>query len=330
MKTPLRFMNSYALIVAILMMLGVGLLLPENRAGTEARVLPEPPPALLLKVAALGRERVAADWMWLRALQFIGKPGVAEMGYPGLGGWMERIVDLVPGFEAAYMRTGVLLSTVPEQLDTAERLLARAEQNLVHARCRRANRCNSGVATSAVVGNKKTCSPCPTLEDCNWEIPLWRGFVSYFGKLEADTAATHFCEARRRGGPPYLSQLATRLKNDVQSCASLRNHLGVFVRENTNTLGEKKEVFSLLTQEHQIRLLLKCEKQALEQAAGAYRLRVGRAPVSIDELVDEGLLSPPFAPAGQCWEIGDTGIALEGCSSQRQPPVQRLNKEHAQ
>ena len=330
MKTTAWIVTSRTLIIAVFMATGAGLFFPDTRSDVEADTLPQPPPLLLLKSATLGRERVAADWMWLRALQFMGKPGVAENGYPGLGEWMERIVDLVPSFEAAYMRTAVLLSTVPEQLDSAERLLSRAEQNLVHARCRRQNRCQGKASTATASADNNACTPCPALKACNWEIPLWRGFVSYFGKLEANAAAAHFCESRRRGGPPYLEKLARRLKADAKNCASLRAHLSVFLRENAQAAGKMTEVSALLTREHQIRLLVKCEKQALQQAAGAYRLREGTSPDSVDELIREGLIAPPFAPSGQCWQMGDQGIALGPCPTTVPPARKHPHKTHTQ
>lgn len=315
MKTISRLTNWHPLIAAALFAMGAAIFIPPQKTGVELELLPPPPPAPFLHAAALGRARIAADWMWLKAVQFIGKPGVGDLGYPGLGRWMERIVDLVPGFESAYMRTSVLISTVPDQVEEAVALLARAEQNLVPARCRRNGMCHDQATTTTPSEELTGCGLCPEMEACNWEIPLWRGFVAYFGQLDPEGAASHFCQARRRGGPPYLAQLATRLRTETKSCDSVRKHLALFLRQNEGQEGNRNENTALLTEEHIIRLLIRCEKSSLQQAEGAYRLQNGRPPSSIDDLVRAGLTSLPFAPPGQCWTIGAHGITLGPCAS---------------
>lgn len=318
------------LVAAVACMAIAAWCLPNVRTDAEAEQLPPPANRFVWETAALGRPHLAADWMWLRAVQFVGRPGSDAAGYPGLGAWMLRIVELSPLFEAAYIRTGVLLSTTPGQIDAAADMLARAEENLVSARCRRTEQCTSTRPDAKLSSDNvlAPCSPCEDRVGCAWDIPLWRGFVAYFGQLEPKTAAAHFCEARRRGGPAYLSQMAARLREEVQTCGTLRRNLAVFLENSADGNGRSQDVSSLLTRQHKIRLWVQCEKQNLRQASGAYRLRKGHSPRSIDDLLEEDLISAPFAPPGQCWNLEQEGFALAACADVAEPP--KRNEQAAQ
>lgn len=298
--------------LAVFLMLGssAAVLAPSGARSSERPGLSPPAPPLLLQVAALGRYHAAADLLWLRAVQFIGTPGSEASGYPGLGAWMQRITHLSPAFEAPYFTAGILLATVVDQTDEASELLGQAERNLVPPRCAAPVSCVRPDGDIDPETASRDCAPCAELEGCNWEIPLWRGFVSYFGQLDTKTAAVHYCESRRRGGPEYLSRFVARLARQVDSCRALRSEL---VEVLSQSQGDERA--ALINTSGQLRIVLHCEENALKQAAGAYRLRFAKDPTSVEDLISTGLAERPFAPPGQCWMYGTEGFVLQPCSA---------------
>lgn len=274
-------------------------LAPPPRVAAAPHTLEDPPPVGLVKAVALGRHAGAADVAWLRTAQFIGAPHSERVQYAGLEHWIDLIQALDPEFKTPYFHGSVLLSTLPGRERVAADILADAEQNLVPERCRLDAACPLPDFSDPDDVRAK-CVPCPSLveQECNWEVPLSSGFVAYFGQLDSAAGARFFCEARRRGGPQYLTPFAARLTNKATSCKQLREDLGGVVRQSGQGGSEL-----LQGGNQQLRVLLRCEEEALKHAAQVFRLRKGDPPTSVRQLLEEGILeSPPWVPQpGLCW-----------------------------
>ncbi len=281
-----------------------------------------PPTAAVLMAVSLGRHAAAADVAWLRARHFIGAPHSERVQYAGLEDWVHLITDLDPTFDTPYFHGSILLATLPGRHRAAAEILDSAEQNLVPDSCRAAvDACPLPDFTSPDDVRSK-CVPCRALveQECNWEVPLSRGFVAYFGALDAQSAARVFCESRRRGGPSYLTAFAARLANKTTNCRELREDLGGLARQAGQGGSQM-----LRGGQEQLRVLVNCEQEALKHASQVFRLRNdNRRPESIAELLEAGILDePPWVPeAGACWlpyATGKLGFELGRCPPKAAP-----------
>lgn len=301
--------RSSALLLAALALGGAAVAGAPSRpaSSTEGALAPPPTPAAA-HVAALGRPDVAADILWLRTVQYIGSPHSAGQHYAGMPAWIAVINELAPAFELPYYHASVLLSTEPGMTAEAAAILERGERNLVPDACRDESACVP-VDRSSRERAFETCAPCEALEerDCTWALPMSRAFVSYFGDLDANEAAAHYCTASRRGGPSVTRYRAATLSDAAATCPAIRQELLNIMRT-----GETAGGASVLS-DNRVRVAVHCEEQALKTALGAFRIRFGREPKDAAELVDNGLLDqPPWSPSPKmCWDL--SGPSLEEC-----------------
>lgn len=297
------------LLVAALAAFGAWWLAPPAPAAQESTALAPPPSGSVARAVSLGRHAAAADLVWLRAAQFIGAPQSERVRYAGLEHWVALANDLDPSWERPYFLGSILLATLPGRQATAAEILADAEVRLVPSGCREEPTCPAPDVSDADDVEQR-CVPCPALVErgCNWEVPLSRGFVAYFGQLDANTAAGFFCESRRRGGPKYLTRFSARLARTGYTCKQLRHDL-VGLAKQVGQGGS--EILS--GREEQFRVVIGCEQAALKQASQAYRLRTGLWPETVAQLLEERLLDePPWVPtAGQCWTRPTEGPNFE-------------------
>jgi hypothetical protein len=277
----------------------------------EADTLLAPPAEPVVRIASLGRHAAAGDLAWLRAVQFVGAPQSEELRYAGLELWIALINDLAPDFDMPYYVGGMLLATSPGRERVALEILERAERELVPEVCRQSP-CPAPDTGSRATA-EATCKKCEALAEmkCDWEVPMWHGFVSYFGQMDTKTAARSLCTSVQRGGPPYLSAVTARFAEDVQTCQGLRRTLGQVARQQKDS-GER----GLLSDtDAQLRVLIHCEERAIKHAEHAYRVRFGKPADTLQELVNAELLSPPFSPLkGQCWTLRDRKGKLVPCA----------------
>jgi tetratricopeptide (TPR) repeat protein len=96
-------------------------------AGLEDRVLLLPPPAAL-RVASLGFHAMAADAVWLLAIQYIGGHLSSDRRFPELRRLVETVVALDPHFVDAYTLGALFLSYAAGDIAGAVALLERGVQ----------------------------------------------------------------------------------------------------------------------------------------------------------------------------------------------------------
>jgi hypothetical protein len=272
---------------------------PSTIPAGRAERLSLAPPLAVLRAAALGREAAAADLAWLRTIQFIGSPLSAAVSYEGLEGWIHLVTDLDRRFETPYFHGSILLATSPGREAVAAEILEKAERNLVPAACREPRCPITPLTVQAAIADG--CEPCSELldEGCDAFLSLSRGFAAYFGAFDAGAASEHFCEARRRGGPPYLTSFSARLITQATSCQQLRQDLlGIAGRQELGTGTDM-----LRRGDQQALIAVSCEERELKRAAAVFRLRRGTDAANVDELLEEGaLLQPPWRPSPTlCW-----------------------------
>ena len=140
------------------------------------------PSGPFLKVAVMEYKEVTADFIWLRAVQFMGSRGGSKDPGGYSHDWFYKIIDLVtdldPQFSYAYQAGGVTLSVLSDNVYSSNALL---DKGMRHN---------------------------PT----SWEIPFYLGF-NYMYHLQDNLKAAQYMEkaSKIEGRPDYLPLLTARL-----------------------------------------------------------------------------------------------------------------------
>jgi len=134
------------------------------------------PDGNVVRVAALGFERLIADLYWIRSVFYIGSDAAREANYPGVEALANLITDIDPGFHSAYVLLSSVLSGLRYDPDAAIRLLEK------------------GVRHSDY-----------------WRVHFLLGFQYFMEKGDYRKGAQHLQAAYERGGPTYLPLLVSRL-----------------------------------------------------------------------------------------------------------------------
>jgi tetratricopeptide (TPR) repeat protein len=218
------------------------------------------PQAEVLKAVSLGYHSVAADFLWLQAIQAMGERKVSEEA----GRWIYRAIDIVttldPKFVRAYEAGGLALCTLVVLPEESNALL---EKGMKH---------NPDV----------------------WQLPFYLGINYYFEFGDDEKAGEYVARASRLpGAPEYLSGLAARLyvsakapQNAVELLASLYEHAAN---------GEARQVLEQRLKE----AIVERDLQVLEEAIRRYQDRYSKQPGQLEDLVAQGVLSAlPRDPFG--------------------------------
>jgi tetratricopeptide (TPR) repeat protein len=218
------------------------------------------PQAQVLRVASLGYHGVAADFLWLQAIQAMGERKVSEEA----GRWIYRALDIVttldPQFVRAYEAGGLALCTLVVLPEESNALLEKGMKHNPQA----------------------------------WQLPFYLGINYYFEFGDDEKAGEYIARAARLpGAPEYLSGLAARLyvsakapQNAVELLASLYEHAAD---------GEARQVLEQRLKE----AIVERDLQILEGAIGRYRDRYSKRPDQLEDLVAQGVLSAlPRDPFG--------------------------------
>jgi len=177
--TPTRVAAAIALsalLLVIFMQAQVNRRVSAWKAAQPERMMPLPH-AAFLRHAVMGYHQVAADLLWLQAIQAIGGGKVVSDAE-----WIYRTLDLAtdldPQFVAAYQLGGIALSAKGKRLPLSNALL------------RKGMRHN------------------PTV----WRLPFYAGFNDYFYTQDYASAARHLSRAARLPGrPDFLPGFAARV-----------------------------------------------------------------------------------------------------------------------
>jgi hypothetical protein len=131
-----------------------------------------------LRVAALEYREVAADILWLQAIQFVGGKDPSGLGYEWFYGVLDRVTDLDPRFTYVYQFGGIVLSVLSDHVELSNAILEKGLQN----------------------------SP------DSWQIPFHLGF-NYIYHLHDPLKAARYMEkaSNIEGHPSYLPLLTARL-----------------------------------------------------------------------------------------------------------------------
>lgn len=213
-----------------------------------------------LKPVVLGYEQLAADLIWLQAIQVIGEDTVTPNGVDWIYNALDVVTTLDPEFSYAYQVGAIALSTLGNAPEKSNALLLKGMRN------------NPDV----------------------WQIPFYIGFNNFFYLNNYEGAAEYMAKASELPGhPAYLPKLAARLyvqggDPDVALEFLLRMSKETGDEKVREALGEKiKEV------------IVERDAKLLEKAINEYRNVYKSHPERLIELVERGIIAElPREPFG--------------------------------
>ena len=223
----------------------------------EFRALPK---GEYLKPAVIGYEQLAADIIWLQAIQVIGENTVTPGGYDCVYHALDVVTTLDPKFAYAYQLGGVTLSVLGKAPENSNLLLIKGMRE------------NPDV----------------------WQIPFYIGFNNFFYLNDYGRAAEYMAKASELPGhPAYLPKLAARLyvqagNPDVALDFLMQMHKETGDEKVRATLGERiKEV------------IVERDARFLEEAIKRYKDVYKAYPERLIELVERDVITEvPHEPFG--------------------------------
>ena len=219
----------------------------------------------VLRVASLGFHAVAADGLWLQAIQTMGEKSVS----PESGRWIYQVLDVVttldPKFVQAYEVGGLALCTVVVLPEESNALL---EKGMRH---------NPDV----------------------WQLPFYLGVNYYFELGDHAKAAEYIGRAARLPGVPAPERLANFAARLYSSSRDPQSAIDVLMQLFEQTEDENlRQALGRRIKE----AIVERDLQLLERAISLYNERHKRVPDRLDELVGPGLLSNlPLDPFGEAY-----------------------------
>ena len=226
------------------------------------------PSAKVLGWLSLGHPTLAANLLWLRAVQYIGEPRANERGWSKLYPVVDVVTDLDPRHGYAYQVAGVLLGSVG-RTGESNAILEKGTRNVRD----------------------------------RYILPYLRAFNAFYYDDDWPTAG-RFAEisARTPGAPDHVRQnvVAYYVKGKRADAAVAFLEQSLAEAKDPDT---RKAVESQIRQAR-----LEQDAALLDEAAAEWRRRYHTGPFSLRQLVDEGLLSSiPPDPAGGELFVGEDG-----------------------
>jgi hypothetical protein len=213
-----------------------------------------------LRMASLGYRELAADLLWLQAIQVIGEQKLSEEEGHWLYDAVDRITTLDPKFVRAYEAGSHALCILVVMPEKSNRLLEKGMQH----------------------------------NPQEWKLPFLLGINYYFELADDEKAAEAMAKAARLpGAPEGIARLAAKLFVSAKSPQQAVELLAK-VYEETSDENIRKTLEIRLKES-----LVERDIQILEQAISRYQASHSRPPEQLENLVEQGLLRElPKEPFG--------------------------------
>lgn len=237
----------------------------QRPAIVRAAELSYLPKSEYLKVAVLGYRHLAADLIWLRAVQHFGVKEQTAEGYRWAYHAVDVLTDLDPKFAYAYQMAGTILgvwANLPRE--------------------------SVAILSKGMVHNPEV-----------WQLPFFLGY-DYFYELHDPVSAAKFFRLASTlpGAPEYLPKLAARMTieaGDPEAALEFLQRLYQQVQEPRLREGLERRIREVIA-ERDIRFL--------EEGIRRYRARYGKLPGSLEALVTGGIIvRVPDDPLGGLYQV---------------------------
>lgn len=213
-----------------------------------------------LRIASLGYRELAADLLWLQAIQVMGEHKLSEETGRWLYHALDRITTLDPKFVRAYEAGSHALCTLVVLPEESNRLLEKGMQH----------------------------------NPQEWKLPFLLGINYYFEMADDEKAAEAMAKAARLpGAPESLARLAAKLFVSARSPQQAVELLAK-VYEETSDENVRKMLETRLKES-----IVERDLQILEEVIKRYQGIHSRLPERLENLVESGLLRElPREPFG--------------------------------
>ncbi len=218
-----------------------------------------------LKVAVVGYRQIAADLLWLKAVQNLAGKTQTKEGYLAAYHAVDVLTDLDPQFVHVYQFTGTILGVW------------------------------AGLVNESVAILTKGIQHNPTV----WELPFFLGYDYYYELHDPTTAAQYFRTASMLpGAPAYLPNLAARMTveaGDPNAALEFLQRLYLQTKDEQLREGMAQRIQEVIAER---------DLRVLEKGVSVYRQRFGKLPGTLEDLVSVGILAKiPQEPFGKRYEL---------------------------
>lgn len=242
---------------------------PVEDRSAELSYLPK---GKYLKVAVLGYRHIAADLIWLKAVQYFGDMKQTTGGFRWAYHATDVVTDLDPKFVGAYYAGGTVLGVWSGLMDDSIALL---RKGMTH-------------------------------NPNDWRLPFLIGYDYFYELCDPANGAKYFQLASTLpGAPAYLAGLAARLSVESGDPDAAMEFLARFSGQVADE--RVKEALTLRMKE----VVVERDVRYLEEAVSQFRTRVGRIPVRIEELAEQNIIHAlPIEPFGGSYVVLSTGVVV--------------------
>ena len=218
-----------------------------------------------LRLAVLGYRQLAADIIWLQAVQHIGAKRANQQGDSWTYHAVDVLTDLDPHFVPPYQATGVFLGVLVGHHDEAIAILTKGMRH------------NPEV----------------------WQLPFLAGYIAYYELCDPVAGSQFFrVAAQMPGAPEYLPKLAARLTvmtGDPDAALEFLNRFSQSVSDE-----RLRDALALRMKE----IIQERDLGLLESSVSRYQAKYQRFPSKPDDLVLSGILQGlPSDPLGGEYQI---------------------------
>ncbi len=267
---------------SLLVVLGgatVGILAVVERqrpAMVRAAELAYLPKGEYLRVAVLGYRQMAADLIWLKAVQHFGERKQTTEGYLWAYHAVDVLTDVDPKFSFAYQAAGIVLgvwANLPRE--------------------------SIALLTKGMRHNPEV-----------WQLPFYVGY-DYFYEVHDPVQAAKYLRIASElpGAPAYLPKLAARMTVEAgDPDAALE-----FLQRLYQQLQDERLRESLVQRMKEV--VAERDIRFLEEGVRRYKSRYGKRPANLNDLVTKGIIQQiPEEPLGGVYELkpSDGTVASTG------------------
>ena len=218
-----------------------------------------------LKLAVLGYQQMAADLIWLKAVQHLGEQHQTRAGYLSAYHAVDVLTDVDPTFVFAYQAAGTVLGVWAGLPRESIALLTKGMRNHPEV----------------------------------WQLPFYVGYDYFYELHDPVMGARYFRIASvLPGAPDYLPRLAARMTvevGDPQAALEFLQRLYQQTEDEQVRQGLARRMKEVIA-ERDIRFL--------EEGVRRYKARYGKLPVKLEDLVTREIIPKiPEEPFGGIYKL---------------------------
>ncbi|MCK4234813.1 hypothetical protein KAX75_10310 [candidate division WOR-3 bacterium] len=209
------------------------------------------PSGKFIEEVSIGYNVLAADLIWLRAIQYFGEHRLTDLKFLHLYHILNVLTTLDKKFIHAYTFGGLLLEHSAKESTNADLLLHKGEFN----------------------------------NPQSWEIPFIRGFIYYIFRGEKKMAVMFFLRASIKPSAPDMCKRFAGFTYQKMGDKYMALKLWQDIYENSNNPIEKETAIRYMKE-----MIMLIQLDALNSSFKKYTKEMGIQPASIQDMVNNGFL----------------------------------------